>query len=155
MRVVPLPRIADSERATSTKPRKIRCASDRARFPFRRFESPPHSLRFDRGRAHPVAVHFACAEKMREMSLEGKASAVERLARKASAEERLALKEAEAIAERAFGFALEVREQGRLRVRLVLRAFEEKEPFEERETARLRPSFEKKAEKQKRSSMPK
>ena len=74
-------------------------------------------------------MHFACAEKMREMSLEGKASA----------EERLALKEAEAIAERAFGFALEVREQGRLRVRLVLRAFEEKEPFEERETARLRP----------------
>ena len=145
MRVVPLPRIAGFERATSTKLRKIRCASDRARFPFRRFESPPHSLRFDRGRAHPVAVHFVCAEKMREMSLEGKASA----------EERLALKEAEAIAERAFGFALEAREQGRLRVRLVLRAFEEKEPFEERETARLRPPFEKKAEKQKRSSMPK
>lgn len=73
---------------------------------------------------------------------------------KASAAERLAQKESAAIAERAFDLALEAREQARLRVRLVLQAFAEKEPFEAKETARLRPTFEKKAERQRRSPMP-
>ena len=74
-------------------------------------------------------------------------------ARKASETERLAQRESAAIAEQALRFALEVRERERLRVLLAVRAIAERVPFAEKEPARLRPRFEKKAERQRQSPM--
>ena len=84
---------------------------------------------------------------MREAPIARKASETERLAQRKSA--------AESIAEQAFRFALEVREQERLRVRLEEKTIAEREPFEEKKIAPLHPTFEKKAERQKQSPMPK